>query len=221
MQLLTGDLGGTATYASRSYAWVSLGTGEVTFDRQLPPTEVVLESGEVVTVPGAVARETIPALGKLTIKVQSRSRRYTEMAVPAWAAPYYRPGKPTVYEVDTYAVEEAQPEEPGTRLFVLLNLTDPVQREPYKVTLGGMNRCRCMAGQCRVASGCKHRDALAALIEQGAFDDAEPPPLDLPADSPERSGRWHEPDPAEDVESYLTDGRHDHAKAMRSVVVPF
>lgn len=46
-------------------------------------------------------------------------------------------------------------------------MTDPEQPEPYRVTVGGMNRCRCMAGKCRNYSGCKHRDAIKAIIEDG------------------------------------------------------
>jgi hypothetical protein len=62
---------------------------------------------------------------------------------------------------------------PGVREFHLLKLHDLEQREPYRVRVGGVNECRCQAGQCRVPSGCKHRDALAALIAAGGLEPAE------------------------------------------------
>ena len=99
--------------------------------------EVEMPSGEIV-----------PAIGKLTIKLRKGK------------------GWNCNVELDTYAVEEVEPEEFGTRLFVLLNLTDPEQPEPYRVTVGGTNRCRCMAGKCKVPD-CKHRSAIAAIIEDG------------------------------------------------------
>ncbi len=102
-------------------------------------------TGEVI-MPGG---EVVPGLGKLTVKMR-HGRRWNCKT-----------------EIDTYAVEEVDAEEFGTRLFVLLNLTDKTQPEPYRVTVGGMNRCRCMAGRCRVPSGCKHRDSVADLIESG------------------------------------------------------
>jgi hypothetical protein len=126
LSILTGDLGPTATYSRRSFAWVSNGSGEV----DMPDGEIV------------------PGLGKLTIKLQHGRRCGCKC------------------ELDTYAVGEVEPEEIGTRLFLLLSLTDADQREPYSVTIGGANRCRCLAGIVdRYA--CKHRDALAALIEAG------------------------------------------------------
>lgn len=75
-------------------------------------------------------------------------------------------------ELDTYAVEE-QPEQPGLpgRSFLVLNLTDPEQEDVYEVCLGPVNLCKCKAGKCRVPD-CKHRSALAAVIEFGEL--AEP-----------------------------------------------
>ena len=83
-----------------------------------------------VTMPDS--DESIPAVGKLTILLRkARSELGKE-------------------EIDTYAVAEVDAEYPGTRLFLLLNLTDPGQGEPYSVTVGGVNLCRCMAGRCKV-----------------------------------------------------------------------
>lgn len=121
---------------------------------ELPPTLTYshrsyvwfsLGTGEVVMPNG----EVVPALGKLTIKLRQGRRRNCKV------------------ELDTYAVDEVEPEQFGTRLFVLLNMTDPEQPEPYRVTVGGMNQCRCMAGKCRNFSGCKHRDAMNDLIAAG------------------------------------------------------
>lgn len=111
-------------------------------------------SGEV-DMPGG---EVVPGLGKLTIRLRKGR---------AWDC---------TVEQDTYAVQEVEPEEFGSRLFLLLNLTDRTAREPYRVTVGGRNLCRCKAGRCRVpaddgsTAGCKHRDALAALIEAGFLE---------------------------------------------------
>lgn len=140
VNVITGDLGPTATYQRRSFAWVSNGSGFVSHERTLADGEQI--------------EEVVPALGKLTIKVQ------------------HAKGCGCQCEIDTYAVEEVAPEQIGTRLFVLLNLSDPSQREPYRVTVGGMNRCRCQAGVCKVPS-CKHRDACAALVAEGAFEPSE------------------------------------------------
>lgn len=74
-------------------------------------------------------------------------------------------------ESDTYAVEDG-----GYlsglmgRSFWLTNLSDPACTEPYEVVLGPLGRCGCDAGGYKPKSagslGCKHRDALAALVEQ-------------------------------------------------------
>jgi hypothetical protein len=138
LTIYRGELAPTLTYARRELVWVTLGTGCVTLTRTLP-------SGEVV-------EETIPALGKLTIKQQKA-----------------RSGAGRAIEVDTYAVQQLDPEHPGTRLYALLNLTDPEQGEPYLVTVGGVNLCRCQAGRCRLP-GCKHRDALLHLENAGYLD---------------------------------------------------
>ncbi len=94
--------------------------------------------------------------GTLTIKLQ-HSRAKTAAKV----------------ELDTYAVEEQAPAPgfPG-RTFLLLNLTDPKQEDVYEVCLGPVNRCKCKAGKCRVASGCKHASALEEVIAFGEL--AEP-----------------------------------------------
>lgn len=186
MILLTGELSSTATYAARTWAWVSLGAGFVTIDRVLP-------SGEIV-------QQSIPALGKLSIRQQFRQRRYGAATVAMGddgnkvkvgrddIAPLYA-HKPTTWEADTYAVQEFDSEYPGSRHFVLENLTDPNQNEPYSVHVGGIQKCRCMAGDCKVVTGCKHVHACEALLSLGVFDD-----LETPADSNERSGQWCEPD---------------------------
>lgn len=110
-------------------------------------------SGEAVMPDG----EIVPSLGKLTLRLK-RSRRWDAQV-----------------ETATYAVQEVDAEEPNTRLFLLLKLNTRVREEPYKVTLGGSNTCRCKAGRCRVpavekvTAGCKHRDAVAALIRLGVL----------------------------------------------------
>lgn len=101
---------------------------------------------------GEQVEQELPGLGKLTIRVQKAK------------------GYGRACEIDTYAVAETEPQHPGTRAFMLLNLDDPEQREPYLVHVGGVDTCRCMAGKCRVASGCKHRDALSKLIEMGFLE---------------------------------------------------
>lgn len=66
---------------------------------------------------------------------------------------------------DLYGCEEVQPEHFGTRRFLLVNLGDPDQQEPYAVTVGGMVRCTCEAGRKGFNRGtCKHVDALGHLV---------------------------------------------------------
>jgi hypothetical protein len=102
-------------------------------------------SGEVVV---ERTGEVIPAAGKLTTKLQFGRRAGGKV------------------EVDTYAVSEVAPDRPGERKFLLLNLTDPDPNGPFPVVIGPQPRCGCEAGGYRVAT-CKHRDALASLIEEG------------------------------------------------------
>ncbi len=104
-------------------------------------------SGEVDMPSG----EIVPGLGKLTIRLRKAH---------AWWGRI---------ETDTYAVQEIEPEQMGTRLFLLLNLTDPDQGEPYRVTVGGVNNCRCRAGLVG-RFVCKHQDAIAALIAEGILE---------------------------------------------------
>lgn len=75
-------------------------------------------------------------------------------------------------ESDTYAVEEETPAIGVMgRSFLLLNLTDDTQADVYRTTVGHpVDTCSCTAGQCRVPSGCKHRDAVRAVIAEGGFD---------------------------------------------------
>ncbi len=111
-------------------------------------------SGEVDMPSG----EIVPGLGKLTLRLKKARR---------WDA---------AVTTNTYAVQEVEPEQIGTRLFLVQSLTNREQRDPYKVTVGGRHSCRCKAGKCRVPEvpdetmGCRHRDAIAALIEDGVFE---------------------------------------------------
>lgn len=132
LTVLSGDLGPTATYSRRSFAWISNGSGEV----DMPDGEI------------------IPAIGKLTLKLQ------------------HGKGRGLKCELDTYAVAEAEPEELGTRLFVLLNLTDPTQEKAYLVTVGGVNKCRCIAGLVGHYQ-CKHEAALSLLVADGILEPAD------------------------------------------------
>lgn len=121
----------------------------------LPPTRTYHRRSWVWLTNGSgevdhpLTGEILPGLGKLTIKLQ-----------------HSRNGVRRNVEIDTYAVDEVEPQYPGCRAFVLLNLSDPQQREPYLVHVGGVDTCRCRAGLCRV-DNCKHRDACEALIEEG------------------------------------------------------
>ena len=157
LTILTGDLGATATYAERTFAWVSDGSGFI---------EHTTDGGEI---------SSIPAAGKLTIKLQHRHRRYTPVASPLWAAlmpeaPLYKAGKPSGCEIDSYAVEEVEADQPPpARTFDVLNLTDDTQREPYRVTVGGENKCRCIAGYVGRYQ-CKHEAALLSLIAEGVLE---------------------------------------------------
>lgn len=139
--VITERLPPTRTYAKRSIAWVSNGSGFVLHKR-------ISDTGEIT-------EEMIPAHGKLTIKLQ------------------HAKGYGCKCEIDTYAVAETESDHVGCRAFMLRNLTDPEQGDPYLTHVGGVNICRCLAGQCKV-DNCKHRDACELLIELGAFDDTTP-----------------------------------------------
>lgn len=107
--------------------------------------------------------ETHPAydgrLGSLIIKLQ-----------------HARSGVHRAIEVDRYAVERDTPEpgDNGGAAFWLLNELDKDAAEPYRCVVGGMTpKCGCKAGQCKVpgepdiTEGCKHRDCILWLIQNG------------------------------------------------------
>jgi hypothetical protein len=53
----------------------------------------------------------------------------------------------------------------------LVNVTDAGQRDVYEVTLTGRgDLCTCDAGKFKVASGCKHRDTVRAVLLAGGFE---------------------------------------------------
>ncbi len=80
-----------------------------------------------------------------------------------------RPGAKS--EDDSYDVAEVQEAVRGFRRFLLLNVTDAGQKDVYEVVLSGRgDTCTCDAGRYKVASGCKHRDCLRAVILAGGFD---------------------------------------------------
>lgn len=81
-----------------------------------------------------------------------------------------RPLKGGAPELDVYGVEEVQPEQLSCRTFVVVNLTDPEQEQPYKATVGAVQRCSCDAGVKGIRrTSCKHRDAITAAITAGAI----------------------------------------------------
>lgn len=66
---------------------------------------------------------------------------------------------------DTYGLEE-QPQPIGRmgRVFLLVNLSDKTQEQPYEVYIGQpLNQCTCKAGKCKLEE-CKHRAACAYLV---------------------------------------------------------
>jgi hypothetical protein len=76
-------------------------------------------------------------------------------------------------ERDTYAVERVAQDGSNREGFYLVNLTDPEQEDVYQCRPAGAVHpgyvsCTCTAGNCKVPN-CKHRDALAKLIELGAL----------------------------------------------------
>lgn len=79
-------------------------------------------------------------------------------------------------EVDGYAVQEeldlGLPA--GIRSFLLENETEPDEYGPFRCVLGGMVAwCGCEAGwydtHRAAPTGCKHRDALSRLIDEGVI----------------------------------------------------
>ncbi len=75
-------------------------------------------------------------------------------------------------DVDTYAVQRVDQNGSNAMGFYLVNETDPTQEQPYHCfphEVLALSLCTCVAGDCRVPSGCKHRDALRLLIEQGVL----------------------------------------------------
>lgn len=71
-------------------------------------------------------------------------------------------------EFDRYEVQPDEPIGVYGRAFLLLNTTDPEQPDVYRCVVGPNPTCTCKAGLCRV-DVCKHRDALAALINDGVL----------------------------------------------------
>jgi hypothetical protein len=83
-----------------------------------------------------------------------------------------RPG--TKVESDTYSLQEtADPAHPVPgRTFLLLNLTDRDQEQPYEVFVADDPRrddCTCTADRCN-APCCKHKDCCRSILEAGGFD---------------------------------------------------
>lgn len=86
-----------------------------------------------------------------------------------------RPLKGGAPELDVYGVEEIQPEQFSTRSFLVVNLTDPEQEQPYKATVGAVQKCTCDAGVKGIRrTSCKHRDAIGAAILAGAIPAKQP-----------------------------------------------
>jgi FtsP/CotA-like multicopper oxidase with cupredoxin domain len=76
-------------------------------------------------------------------------------------------------EDDSYDVAEQQEAVRGWRRFYLVNHANA---EVYEVTLGDRGDiCTCDAGKFKVASGCKHRHAMRAVLADGGFDRDENP----------------------------------------------
>lgn len=71
-------------------------------------------------------------------------------------------------QASCYAVEEQVSGHPDVREFLLENPNNPEQGDAYRITLGGglKNPCTCDAGKAR--KHCKHWDALAKLVKEGA-----------------------------------------------------
>lgn len=132
LDMLSGDLKPTATYARRWWHWR----------------------------PGDDAATGVECDGVLTIGMAKGRRAGSKI------------------EEDHYAVQELDCIGRPGRSFLLLNLFDSDQPDVYQATLyaDGVTNCTCTAGQCRVpgtpdaSQGCKHRDALLAVIAAGGID---------------------------------------------------
>lgn len=77
-------------------------------------------------------------------------------------------------ESDTYQViETADPAYPTPgRVFLLNNVTDDTQEQPYEVFIADDPRrddCTCTADRCK-APCCKHKDSCRSILEAGGFD---------------------------------------------------
>lgn len=127
----------------------------------------------------------LPLAGDLAPTATYKSRRWTWVRNSDPAA--LADGKLTITckrstkigakaEDDSYDVAEKQQAVRGWRRFYLVNLASG---EVYEVTLGDRgDTCSCDAGRAKVASGCKHRHTLRAIIAEGGFDrDETPAPL--------------------------------------------
>lgn len=69
-------------------------------------------------------------------------------------------------EWDEYGVQPEADTPEGARSFLLLNDTDPGQKDVYRCTLTRLGAgCTCTAGNCRLP--CKHADALLRLAAEG------------------------------------------------------
>jgi hypothetical protein len=132
LNMLSGRLNPTATYAVREWRWV----------------------------PNDPEANPEGPLGELTIILQKAERNGRT--------------RPTKVESDTYAVAEEPGFDAVGRHFLLMNLTDPAQPEVYGVQIGPRGcDCNCKQGQVdrgrRAVNddevGCKHRDAMKAVLE--------------------------------------------------------
>lgn len=68
-------------------------------------------------------------------------------------------------DADTYAVEEQPCIGRMGRAFLLVNMSDDEQEQPYEVFIGRpMNRCTCKAAKCKVTEPCKHLAAMSYIV---------------------------------------------------------
>jgi hypothetical protein len=112
-------------------------------------------------------------LGNLTLKVQHAS------------------GYGAKCDLDTYAIEELDPIFGIGRVFLLVNLTDLEQSQPYQVTIGDYELCTCQSGKCK--QDCKHSAAIVELIESGILDNEErrfSEPVEFEAEETSLSDVW-------------------------------
>lgn len=138
-------------------AWLYLGAAMLTVvTNDLGPTATYAARSFVYV--GAADGEIVhpdtgevwPGLGLLTIKVQKSARAGA------------------VCEIDSYVLQAGEAAPEGWPVYLLLNISDKSQRDPYRVTLGPTPACTCKAGQCKAASD-KHIDALLALRAEGVL----------------------------------------------------